>query len=254
MREAFAQAGGPSDVVLAGDIDEVPRARRLAALLADDERMAALADSTMFALVGPTFYYHLECEARDDYYGRWTRGPRLMSAALFGEGTNCPWWRDHSKVGDGVGRCSSVAVEHASWHLRYFMPPPLMREALCRIAAPEGVRDVVEWWNGGSQYLNTTGTNVAALCRNASRLRQAVGECLDLWGRAPGRGYGRVYRKNTTAEGGGLQLAELPALVVEQQEKFLFAKLSQVHELAEDEGNRRYMRTRRRLRLRPAPW
>lgn len=220
-------------------------------LLDDDDKMAALADSTMFALVGPTFYYHLECEASDGYYGHWNKGPRLMSAETFGRGTNCPWWRDHSQVGNGVGRCNSVAVEHGSWHLRYFMPPPLIREALCLLSAPETVADAVEWWNAGPQWLNTTGTNVASLCRNPKLIRQAVSGCLDLWNRASGRGYERTYRKNTTA---GLQLVELPALVAEQQERFLFAKLSQVHELAEEEGNRRFMRTRRRLQLRPAPW
>ena len=254
MRDAFAEFGRPTDVVLAGDIDEVPRAGRLKALLGDDGKMAALADNTMFALVGPTFYYHLECEASDSHYGRWVKGPRLMSADAFGQGTNCPWWRDHSQVGDGVGRCNSVAVEHGSWHLRYFMPPSLIREALCRLSAPESVADAVEWWNAGSQWLNTSGTNVAMLCRNPKLIQQAVSGCLDLWGRASGRGYERTYRKNTTTSGGGLQLVELPALVAEQQEHFLFAKLSQVHELAEEEGNRRFMRTRRRLQLRPAPW
>jgi hypothetical protein len=254
MRRAFATFGRSTDVVIAGDIDEVPRAGKLKALLNDSSTLAVLADSTMFALVGPTYYYHLECEASDGYYGRWTRGPRLMSADMFGPGTNCPWWRDHSKVGDGVGRCASVAVEHASWHLRYFMPAHQLRETLCRMAAPEGISDTIEWWNAGSHFLNTTGTNVAALCKSPSRIRHAVSECLDLWGRDSGRGYERVYRKNMSSTGGGLRLIELPALVAEQQEHFLFAKLSQVHELANDEGTRRYMRTRRRLRLRPGPW
>ena len=192
-------------------------------------------------LVGPTYYYHLECEADDAYYSRWAKGPRLMSAEMFGHGTNCPWWRDHSKVGDGVGRCSSVAIDHASWHLRYFMPLPLLHDALCRITAPEGVSDVIEFWNAGKSHLNTTGTNVQALCRSPGRIRQAVRECRDLWGRASGRGYGRTYRANTTATGGGLRLIDLPVQAAEQQEHFLFAKLSQVHELAGDEGNRRYM-------------
>ena len=134
------------------------------------------------------------------------------------------------------------------------MSPQMIRDALCRLSSPEAVYDAVEWWNQGSKYQNTTGINVAALCHSPRRIQQAISGCLDLWGRTSGRGYERTYRKNTTGEGGGLQLVELPAMIAEQQEHFLFAKLSKVHELLEDEGNRRFMRTRRRLLLRPAPW
>jgi hypothetical protein len=55
-QEAHKQVAQHGDVVLVGDIDEVPRAAVLEALLQSDERLTELDDSMVFVLQGPTYY------------------------------------------------------------------------------------------------------------------------------------------------------------------------------------------------------
>lgn len=220
--DAHEEVGRPGDVVLVGDIDEIPRAARLEELLRDERVLADLDESVAFALAGPTYYYHLECEARGEHFSEWSKGPRLVSGATLRHYSG-HYVRDFAGNGEHGGRLPLKVVANASWHLRYFMAAAEIRAAMCAHSNPLGVIDASEFWAG---RLNAT-----RLCHAPSAIKHAIGGCADLWAR-PTSNMMRAPRDGSLVPlHASTQLAELPKMAAVRRDQYLVERLNRIGEL-----------------------
>ena len=237
-QDAYAAVAQPNDLVLVGDIDEVPRAAPLGALLRNQTVLRELDDGLMFSLQGPTYYYHLGCRSRGEAGG-------MRVVLLSGEFlAHCGGGvvRDYPGRHQGDDRCLQRQLPGTSWHLRYFMPAAQIHEALCHHPTKGPMIDAQEWWNHDIDPM--------ALCSSPGTIRAAIHGCADLWNRTGERGYGREYEDAAAGSGGGLNkeqgaldrdaqpVVPLPKMILEEQAikdgpGSLFTKLSSVHELEE---------------------
>lgn len=216
----YAAVAQPSDLVLIGDIDEVPRRAALAALLARNDVLARLNDAHAYVLEGPTMYYHPQCRANHregDFQEAWRWGPRLLhgeSLLHFGGGTV----RYYANEGDA--RVPTVGVPNASWHLRYFMSAAAMHRAMCYHSQPHDMVDAAEWWNEHNR------PNATALCERPSLIHHAISHCADLWGRAANDlGHPRQYVPSAA------EIAEMPHHMMQTPQLYRTEEINRLHEL-----------------------
>jgi hypothetical protein len=254
----YAAVAQPSDLVLIGDIDEVPRRAALAALLARNDVLARLNDAHAYVLEGPTMYYHPQCRANHregDFQEAWRWGPRLLhgeSLLHFGGGTV----RYYANEGDA--RVPTVGVPNASWHLRYFMSAAAMHrvrtqsgcvqaalplpaaarcglpalanrvrilvfahgQAMCYHSQPHDMVDAAEWWNEHNR------PNATALCERPSLIHHAISHCADLWGRAANDlGHPRQYVPSAA------EIAEMPHHMMQTPQLYRTEEINRLHEL-----------------------
>lgn len=173
-----------NDVLLLSDVDEIPRARALAQLLGNATAMKRLHAGDVYALVGPCYYFDVECRVADSHReARWDFGPRVVLAATMLRSS----WDDvraHGPLAQPLPRSVQVhRVAEASWHFGYLMTLSEIRDKLCS---------------------NTDLVSLQA-CRSAAalkRIRHAMVACQDPFGR------GSVPYKRVPARAAGHELPQ----------------------------------------------
>ena len=132
LGEVFAAGAKPTDILVSGDVDEIPRPEYLRPFrdcTIFDPRSSHESHPTVVILLAKAYMYNIGCDTGQD---RWSYGPKVGAVFQFDMLRDEPWRRHNGMNSRRWGNTAISAARFAdsAWHLTNFMTPEALAKKL----------------------------------------------------------------------------------------------------------------------------
>ena len=132
LGEVFAAGAKPTDILVSGDVDEIPRPEYLRPFRdcsIFDPRSSHESHPTVVILLAKAYMYNIGCDTGQD---RWSYGPKVGAVFQFDMLRDEPWRRHNGMNSRRWGNTAISAARFAdsAWHLTNFMTPEALAKKL----------------------------------------------------------------------------------------------------------------------------